>query len=199
MEGKWLQLDVSEWTLFAPSIGDVTEDGVTASCQTPLPWKEREFRSHWVSIEHGFILITSIVSNDAHSTLPYVNTIRYCFGSLKVSLLNKHTPKWQWNPLNSPLYLILLSWQTYYSIREYFFLCVASTDKYIFSAAIQSDLSRKTLFTSVQSRRKFHSHVYYSDKKMDYVSAQRKRERVVRYEGKYIPSTALHLVIRCVL
>lgn len=179
MEGKWLQLDVSEWTLFAPSIGDVTEDGVTASCQTPLPWKEREFRSHWVSIEHGFILITSIVSNDAHSTLPYVNTIRYCFGSLKVSLLNKHTPKWQWNPLN--------------------FLCVASTDKYIFSAAIQSDLSRKTLFTSVQSRRKFHSHVYYSDKKMDYVSAQRKRERVVRYEGKYIPSTALHLVIRCVL
>lgn len=35
-----VQLEVSEWTLFAPSIGDVTEDGVTASCQPPLPWKE---------------------------------------------------------------------------------------------------------------------------------------------------------------
>lgn len=38
------QLEVSEWTLFAPSIGDVTEDGVTASCQPPLPWKETHKR-----------------------------------------------------------------------------------------------------------------------------------------------------------
>lgn len=38
------QLEVSECTLFAPSIGDVTEDGVTASCQPPLPWKETHKR-----------------------------------------------------------------------------------------------------------------------------------------------------------
>ena len=34
------QLEVSEWTLPGPSVGDVTEEGVVASCQPPLAWKE---------------------------------------------------------------------------------------------------------------------------------------------------------------
>lgn len=35
------QLEVSEWTLPGPSVGDVTDEGVVASCQPPLalmPW-----------------------------------------------------------------------------------------------------------------------------------------------------------------
>lgn len=30
------QLEVSEWTLPGPSVGEVTEEGVGASCQPPL-------------------------------------------------------------------------------------------------------------------------------------------------------------------
>lgn len=31
-----LQLEVSEWTLPGPSVGDVTDEGVGASCQPPF-------------------------------------------------------------------------------------------------------------------------------------------------------------------
>lgn len=41
-DGVWGgQLEVSEWTLPGPSVGDVTDEGVVASCQPPLalmPW-----------------------------------------------------------------------------------------------------------------------------------------------------------------
>ena len=30
------QLDVSEWTLPGPSVGEVTDEGVVASCHPPL-------------------------------------------------------------------------------------------------------------------------------------------------------------------
>ena len=32
----YIQLDVSEWTLPGPSVGDVTDEGVGASCQPPF-------------------------------------------------------------------------------------------------------------------------------------------------------------------
>lgn len=32
------QFEVSECTLPGPSVGDITEDGVVASCHTPLAW-----------------------------------------------------------------------------------------------------------------------------------------------------------------
>lgn len=35
------QLEVSECTLPGPSVGEVTDEGVVASCQPPLAWKER--------------------------------------------------------------------------------------------------------------------------------------------------------------
>lgn len=34
--GGGLQLEVSEWTLPGPSVGDVTDEGVGASCQPPF-------------------------------------------------------------------------------------------------------------------------------------------------------------------
>lgn len=34
--GEGLQLEVSEWTLPGPSVGDVTDEGVGASCQPPF-------------------------------------------------------------------------------------------------------------------------------------------------------------------
>lgn len=33
------QFEVSECTLSGPSVGNITEDGVVASCHPPLPWK----------------------------------------------------------------------------------------------------------------------------------------------------------------
>lgn len=32
------QFEVSECTLSGPSVGNITEDGVVASCHPPLPW-----------------------------------------------------------------------------------------------------------------------------------------------------------------
>lgn len=37
--GGALQLEVSEWTLPGPSVGDVTDEGVGASCQPPFVCK----------------------------------------------------------------------------------------------------------------------------------------------------------------
>lgn len=34
------QFEVSECTLPGPSVGEITEDGVVASCHPPLPWKQ---------------------------------------------------------------------------------------------------------------------------------------------------------------
>lgn len=35
------QLEVSEWTLPGPSVGEVTDEGVGASCQPPFAWEGR--------------------------------------------------------------------------------------------------------------------------------------------------------------
>lgn len=35
------QLEVSEWTLPGPSVGEVTDEGVGASCQPPFAWEKR--------------------------------------------------------------------------------------------------------------------------------------------------------------
>lgn len=43
------QLDVSEWTLPGPSVGEVTDEGVGASCQPPFAWEQRGER-HWGSL-----------------------------------------------------------------------------------------------------------------------------------------------------
>lgn len=34
------QLEVSEWTLPGPSVGEVTDEGVGASCQPPFAWEK---------------------------------------------------------------------------------------------------------------------------------------------------------------
>lgn len=36
------QLEVSEWTLPGPSVGEVTEEGVGASCQPPFTFCEKK-------------------------------------------------------------------------------------------------------------------------------------------------------------
>lgn len=38
------QLEVSEWTLPGPSVGEVTDEGVGASCQPPFAWEEKKGR-----------------------------------------------------------------------------------------------------------------------------------------------------------
>lgn len=38
------QLEVSEWTLPGPSVGEVTDEGVVASCQPPFAWEKRRAR-----------------------------------------------------------------------------------------------------------------------------------------------------------
>lgn len=42
-----IQLEVSEWTLPGPSVGDVTDEGVGASCQPPFvcEYKRRKEQS----------------------------------------------------------------------------------------------------------------------------------------------------------
>lgn len=39
-----LQLEVSEWTLPGPSVGDVTDEGVGASCQPPFVCEDETVR-----------------------------------------------------------------------------------------------------------------------------------------------------------
>lgn len=36
------QLEVSEWTLPGPSVGEVTEEGVVGSCQPPFAWRREQ-------------------------------------------------------------------------------------------------------------------------------------------------------------
>lgn len=38
------QFEVSECTLSGPSVGNITEDGVVASCHPPLPWNRNRNR-----------------------------------------------------------------------------------------------------------------------------------------------------------
>lgn len=42
--GGGLQLEVSEWTLPGPSVGDVTDEGVGASCQPPFVCEDETVR-----------------------------------------------------------------------------------------------------------------------------------------------------------
>lgn len=42
--GGGLQLEVSEWTLPGPSVGDVTDEGVGASCQPPFVCEDETAR-----------------------------------------------------------------------------------------------------------------------------------------------------------
>lgn len=41
------QLEVSEWTLPGPSVGEVTDEGVGASCQPPFAWEEKKRMVGW--------------------------------------------------------------------------------------------------------------------------------------------------------
>lgn len=43
-EAGGLQLEVSEWTLPGPSVGDVTDEGVGASCQPPFVCEDETAR-----------------------------------------------------------------------------------------------------------------------------------------------------------
>lgn len=44
------QFEVSECTLSGPSVGNITEDGVVASCHPPLPWNKNRNRVRGRSI-----------------------------------------------------------------------------------------------------------------------------------------------------
>lgn len=44
------QFEVSECTLSGPSVGNITEDGVVASCHPPLPWNRNRNRVRGRSI-----------------------------------------------------------------------------------------------------------------------------------------------------
>lgn len=56
----YIQLEVSEWTLPGPSVGDVTDEGVGASCQPPFVCVDK-IGSHlasWLHIkQHDTILV----------------------------------------------------------------------------------------------------------------------------------------------
>lgn len=60
------QLEVSEWTLPGPSVGEVTEEGVVGSCQPPFAWR-REQPTHNMrepSTTHCIDYITISEKND---------------------------------------------------------------------------------------------------------------------------------------
>lgn len=52
------QLEVSEWTLPGPSVGEVTDEGVGASGQPPFAWQRNNKKKAAESVQHeGKVLL----------------------------------------------------------------------------------------------------------------------------------------------